>query len=360
MKRFLVTGGAGFIGSAVARMLIRDTAHEVLVIDKLTYAGNLDSLKPVANNPRYRFEQADVADFERIRSIIAEFRPDVVMHLAAESHVDRSIDGPGAFVHTNVIGTYALLQATLAYWRTLSPEQQAAFRFHHISTDEVFGSLGAEGYFHEEYPYQPTSPYSASKAASDHFVRAWHHTYGLPALVTNCSNNYGPYHFPEKLIPLVILNALEGKPLPVYGKGENVRDWLYVDDHARALILAAERGQPGETYAIGGHNERRNIDVVRAICALVDELAPNAAIGPREGLISYVADRPGHDLRYAIDAAKIERDLGWRPAETFESGLRKTVEWYLANRDWWERVRSGVYRGERLGQGTGQETGIVA
>lgn len=360
MKRFLVTGGAGFIGSAVTRMLIRDTAHEVLVVDKLTYAGNLDSLKPVANSPRYRFEQADVADFERMRTIIAEYRPDVVMHLAAESHVDRSIDGPGAFVQTNVIGTYALLQATLSYWRTLSPDHQAAFRFHHVSTDEVFGSLGAEGYFHEEYPYQPTSPYSASKAASDHFVRAWHHTYGLPAIVTNCSNNYGPYHFPEKLIPLVILNALEGKPLPVYGKGENVRDWLYVDDHARALILAAERGRPGETYAIGGHNERRNIDVVRAICALVDELAPNPAIGPRAGLISYVADRPGHDLRYAIDAAKIERDLGWRPAETFETGLRKTVEWYLANRDWWERVRSGVYRGERLGQGTGQGTGIVA
>lgn len=353
MKRFLVTGGAGFIGSAVVRTLIRDTSHQVFVVDKLTYAGNLDSLKPVANNPRYRFEQADIADAERMRSIIQAYAPDVIMHLAAESHVDRSIDGPGEFVQTNVVGTYTLLQAALAYWRGLSPERQAAFRFHHISTDEVFGSLGDEGFFHEEYPYQPSSPYSASKAASDHFVRAWHHTYGLPTLVTNCSNNYGPYHFPEKLIPLTILNALEGKPLPVYGKGDNVRDWLYVDDHARALILAAELGRPGETYAIGGHNERRNIDVVRAICALVDELVPSAAIGSREQLISYVTDRPGHDLRYAIDASKIERDLGWRPMETFESGLRKTVEWYLDNREWWERVRTGVYQGERLGQGPG-------
>ncbi|WP_262296306.1 dTDP-glucose 4,6-dehydratase [Microvirga sesbaniae] len=349
MKRFLVTGGAGFIGSAVVRTLIRDTAHQVLVVDKLTYAGNLDSLKPVANSPRYAFERADVADAERVRSIIQSYAPDVVMHLAAESHVDRSIDGPGEFLQTNVVGTYSLLQAALGYWRRLSPERQAAFRFHHISTDEVFGSLGREGFFHEEYPYQPSSPYSASKAASDHFVRAWHHTYGLPTVVTNCSNNYGPYHFPEKLIPLIILNALQGKPLPVYGKGDNIRDWLYVDDHARALILVAEQGRPGETYAIGGHNERRNIDVVHAICALVDELAPNAAIGPREKLITYVADRPGHDLRYAIDASKIERDLGWRPTETFESGLRKTVEWYLSNQEWWERVRSGIYQGERLG-----------
>jgi dTDP-glucose 4,6-dehydratase len=360
MKRFLVTGGAGFIGSAVVRMLVRDTPHQVLVVDKMTYAGNLDSLKAVANNPRYGFERADVADPERMRSIIQAYQPDVVMHLAAESHVDRSIDGPGEFIQTNVVGTYVLLQAALAYWRGLSPQRQAAFRLHHISTDEVFGSLGESGYFHEDYPYQPTSPYSASKAASDHFVRAWHHTYGLPTIVTNCSNNYGPYHFPEKLIPLIILNAIEGKPLPVYGKGENVRDWLYVDDHARALILAAEQGRPGETYAIGGHNERRNIDVVRAICALVDELAPDEAIGPREALIAHVTDRPGHDRRYAIDASKIERDLGWRPTETFESGLRKTVEWYLANGDWWERVRTGVYRGERLGQGKGQGLGIVA
>ena len=348
-KKFLVTGGAGFIGSAVVRQLILVEGHDVLVADKLTYAGNLDSLQPVAGHSRYRFERADIVDGDHMRSLIAGFQPDVVMHLAAESHVDRSIDGPGEFVQTNVVGTYALLQATLEYWRGLSPERRAAFRFHHISTDEVFGSLGEEGFFHEEYPYQPNSPYSASKAASDHFVRAWHHTYGLPTIVTNCSNNYGPYHFPEKLIPLIILNALEGKPLPVYGRGENVRDWLFVDDHARALVLAAERGRPGETYAIGGHNERSNIDVVRAICALMDELSPAEKIGPRENLIRYVTDRPGHDLRYAIDASKIERELGWRPVETFETGLRKTVEWYLENRDWWQRVRSGVYQGQRLG-----------
>jgi dTDP-glucose 4,6-dehydratase len=348
-KKFLVTGGAGFIGSAVVRQLILKEGHDVLVVDKLTYAGNLDSLKPVADNYRYQFERADIVDGDRMRSLMAQFQPDVVMHLAAESHVDRSIDGPGEFVQTNVVGTYTLLQAALVYWRELSPERRATFRFHHISTDEVFGSLGAEGFFHEEYPYQPSSPYSASKAASDHFVRAWYHTYGLPTVVTNCSNNYGPYHFPEKLIPLIILNALEGKPLPVYGRGENVRDWLFVDDHARALILTAEQGRPGETYAIGGHNERSNIEVVRAICALVDELAPDEQIGPRERLIRFVEDRPGHDLRYAIDAGKIERELGWRPAETFETGLRKTVEWYLENRDWWQRVRSGVYQGQRLG-----------
>jgi dTDP-glucose 4,6-dehydratase len=284
-----------------------------------------------------------------MRTIITEFGPDVIMHLAAESHVDRSIDGPGEFVQTNVVGSFTLLQAALAYWRTLPDTRRASFRFHHISTDEVFGSLGPDGLFHEEYPYQPNSPYSASKAASDHFVRAWHHTYGLPTLITNCSNNYGPYHFPEKLIPLSILNALEGKPLPVYGKGENVRDWLYVDDHAEALISVAEQGKVGESYNIGGWNERANIDVVRAVCALVDELAPDKSIGRREQLITFVADRPGHDLRYAIDAGKIERELGWRPAETFDSGLRKTVAWYLDNRAWWQRVRSGVYRGERLG-----------
>jgi dTDP-glucose 4,6-dehydratase len=349
MKRYLVTGGAGFIGSAVARKLIRDTSHQVLVVDKLTYAGNLDSLTPVSNSTRYRFEKADIGDGERMRTLIDAYQPDVIMHLAAESHVDRSIDGPGAFVQTNVVGTYALLQAALHYWRRLSRERQRAFRFHHVSTDEVFGSLGDDGLFHEEYPYQPTSPYSASKAASDHFVRAWHHTYGLPTIVTNCSNNYGPYHFPEKLIPLIILNALEGKSLPVYGKGENVRDWLFVEDHAAALILVADQSGAGQTFNIGGHNERTNIDVVRAICALVDEMAPDASIGPRESLISFVADRPGHDLRYAIDAMKIEDVLGWRPAETFETGLRKTVRWYLDHRSWWERVRSGVYRGERLG-----------
>lgn len=349
MKKYLVTGGAGFIGSAVVRKLILSTPHRVLVVDKLTYAGNLDSLSPVADSDRYSFVQADIADVDRMSAVIEDYRPNVIMHLAAESHVDRSIDGPSDFVQTNVIGTFTLLQAALGYWRTLNAGERDQFRFHHISTDEVFGSLGNEGFFHEEYPYQPNSPYSASKAASDHFVRAWHHTYGLPTLITNCSNNYGPYHFPEKLIPLMILNALEGKPLPVYGKGENVRDWLYVDDHAEALLLVAERGRVGESYNIGGWNERTNLEVVRAVCRLVDELAPNNVIGPREELITFVADRPGHDLRYAIDASKIERELGWRPAETFETGLRKTVEWYLANRSWWERVRTGVYRGERLG-----------
>jgi len=348
-KRFLVTGGAGFIGSAVVRKLVRDTPHDVLVVDALTYAGNLDSLEPVANNPRYRFLQADIRDQGAMDAAVTSFRPDVIMHLAAESHVDRSIDGPAEFLSTNVTGTFTLLQAALGYWRNLDEAGREAFRFHHISTDEVFGSLGADGFFHEETPYQPNSPYSASKAASDHFVRAWRHTYGLPTVMTNCSNNYGPYHFPEKLIPLMIINALEGKPLPVYGKGDNVRDWLYVDDHAGALIEVATRGRVGESYNIGGWNERKNIDVVRAICALLDELAPDSAGGSRERLISWVADRPGHDQRYAIDASKIEHELGWKPKETFESGLRKTVEWYLANQQWWDRVRSGGYRGERLG-----------
>jgi dTDP-glucose 4,6-dehydratase len=348
-KKYIVTGGAGFIGSAVVRKLIHATPHQVLIVDKLTYAGNLDSVASVAGNDRYNFVQADIADFQKMRSVIAEFQPDVIMHLAAESHVDRSIDGPGEFLQTNVVGTFSLLQAALGYWNTLKGERRDGFRFHHISTDEVFGTLGDTGFFHEEYPYQPNSPYSASKAASDHFVRAWHHTYGLPTVITNCSNNYGPYHFPEKLIPLMILNALEGKPLPVYGKGENVRDWLYVDDHAEALILVAEKGKVGENYNVGGWNEKKNIDVVRAICELIDELAPNKLGKPREALITYVTDRPGHDLRYAIDATKIERELGWRPKETFESGLSKTVSWYLDNQAWWERVRSGVYRGERLG-----------
>ncbi len=307
-----------------------------------------DSLSTVGNSPRYRFVRADIRDTERMRALVGEFEPDVVMHLAAESHVDRSIDQPGEFVLTNVVGTTALLQACLGYWRELDPARRAAFRFHHVSTDEVFGSLGAEGFFDEETAYRPNSPYSASKAASDHFVRAWHHTYGLPVVVTNCSNNYGPYQYPEKLIPLVILNAVEGKPLPVYGAGLNVRDWLYVDDHADALITVAERGRIGDTYAIGGASERRNIDVVKAICGVVDELVPDRRIGPREALITMVTDRPGHDLRYAIDASKIERELGWRPAENFESGLRKTVAWFLENQWWWERLREPAHRA-RLG-----------
>ena len=348
-KRILVTGGAGFIGSAVVRQAIRETDHQVLVVDKLTYAGNMDSLAPVSNDPRYAFERADIADAAKMRELFERYRPDAVMHLAAESHVDRSIDGPGEFIQTNVVGTFTLLQAALGYWRTLPGAERDAFRFHHISTDEVFGSLGEDGLFCETTAYDPRSPYSASKAASDHLVRAWHHTYGMPVVVTNCSNNYGPYHFPEKLIPLMIINALEGLKLPVYGAGANVRDWLFVDDHARALLTVVTKGTVGATYCVGGRCEKANIDVVRTICALMDELAPSAKIGPRESLITFVADRPGHDMRYAIDASRIATDLGWEPRETFESGLRKTVEWYLANRTWWERIRSGVYRGERLG-----------
>jgi len=348
-KKFLVTGGAGFIGSAVVRKIIADTPHEVLVVDALTYSGNLDSLRPVATSPRYRFEEADIVDRPKMDALIASVEPDTIMHLAAETHVDRSIDGPEAFVRTNVVGTFALLEAALKYWRGLDQGRRRTFRFHHVSTDEVFGSLGATGLFSEDHPYDPNSPYSASKAASDHFVRAWHHTYGLPTLITNCSNNYGPYHFPEKLIPLMILNALEGKPLPVYGRGENVRDWLFVVDHAQALLTVAEHGVAGESYNVGGRSELRNIDVVRRICALIDEFAPDARIGRRDRLISFVTDRPGHDLRYAIDASKIETQLGWCPQETVDSGLRKTVRWYLDNRDWWQRIRTGLYRGERLG-----------
>lgn len=346
--KFLVTGGAGFIGSAVVRKLVDETQHDVCVVDKLTYAGNLASLAPVAGSNRYRFEHADIGDGERMKAIFADFAPDIVMHLAAESHVDRSIDGPAAFIETNVVGTFTLLQEALRYYRALSEERKAGFRFHHISTDEVFGSLGAEGFFREDTAYQPNSPYSASKAASDHLVRAWHHTYGLPVVMTNCSNNYGPYHFPEKLIPLMIINALEGKPLPVYGNGLNVRDWLYVDDHADALLTVATTGELGESYNIGGHNEKANIEVVKAICAILDELKPDPQ-GPRERLIAYVTDRPGHDARYAIDAGKIGRELRWTPKETFETGLRRTIEWYLANPKWWGDIRSGVYRGERLG-----------
>jgi dTDP-glucose 4,6-dehydratase len=350
-KRFLITGGAGFIGSAVARHLIQQTADSVLVVDKLTYSGSLDSLKVIANDPRFQFVRADISNAASMREALRAFRPDIVMHLAAESHVDRSIDGPGDFIHTNVVGTFVLLQAALEYSKELSADAAEKFRFHHISTDEVFGSLAGRGYFSEQSPYQPNSPYSATKAASDHLVRAWHHTYGLPMVVSNCSNNFGPYHFPEKLIPLTILNALEGRGLPVYGDGRNVRDWLYVEDHVRALLLIAENGKPGESYLVGGNNERTNVDVVRQICALLDEFAPDVKLGARERLITFVADRPGHDHRYAIDAGKVRRELGWTPQETFESGLRKTVQWYLANRSWWEPIRSRVYGGQRLGTG---------
>jgi dTDP-glucose 4,6-dehydratase len=347
--RILVTGGCGFIGSALVLHLVQERGHDVLTLDALTYAANPLSLQPLQGDPRHRFTEADICDPERVNALVEEFQPQAVMHLAAESHVDRSIDGPADFIQTNVVGTFTLLQAALGFWRSLSDARKATFRFHHISTDEVFGSLGDEGRFCETTAYDPRSPYSASKASSDHLVRAWHHTYGLPVVVTNCSNNYGPYHFPEKLIPLIIINALEGLKLPVYGKGSNVRDWLYVEDHARALLAVVLHGETGHTYCIGGHCERTNLQVVEAICALMDELAPSGKIGPRRGLVTFVADRPGHDLRYAIDASKIAAELAWKPRETFESGLRKTVEWYLTNRSWWERIRSGVYRGERLG-----------
>jgi dTDP-glucose 4,6-dehydratase len=343
-----VTGGAGFIGSAVVRKLIGESGHAVCVVDKLTYAGNLASLAPVAGSERYRFERADIGDGARMKAIFADVQPDIVMHLAAESHVDRSIDGPAAFIETNIVGSFTLLQEALRHFRALPDERKARFRFHHVSTDEVFGSLGSEGLFREDSAYQPNSPYSASKAASDHLVRAWHHTYGLPVVMSNCSNNYGPYHFPEKLIPLMIINALEGKKLPVYGNGLNVRDWLYVDDHAEALLTVATKGRIGESYNIGGHNEKTNLEVVQAICAILDEIKPDPQ-GPRERLISHVTDRPGHDARYAIDAGKIGRELGWKPKESFETGLRRTVAWYLANPRWWGDIRSGVYRGERLG-----------
>lgn len=354
MKTILVTGGAGFIGSAVVRHIIQDTPYQVVNLDKLTYAGNLESLNIVSDSLRYQFEQADICDRSAMERIFAQYRPDVVMHLAAESHVDRSIDGPAAFIETNIIGTYTLLEAARNYWNALEPQAKAAFRFHHISTDEVYGDLeGPDSLFTETTPYAPSSPYSASKASSDHLVRAWRRTYGLPTLITNCSNNYGPFHFPEKLIPLMILNALAGKPLPVYGKGEQIRDWLYVEDHARALVKVATEGAVGETYNIGGHNERKNIDVVHTLCDLLEELVPNkpAGVAHYRDLITYVADRPGHDLRYAIDASKIAHDLGWVPQETFESGIRKTVIWYLENETWWRRVQDGSYAGERLGLG---------
>ena len=342
MNKILITGGAGFIGSAVIRQLIVETAVTVINVDKLTYAGNLQSLSSVADEPHYRFEHVDICDAVEVARLFREHQPDAVMHLAAESHVDRSITGPAAFIETNIVGTYTLLEAAREYWNNQSVERKNTFRFHHISTDEVYGSLQDSGFFTEKTAYQPNSPYSASKASSDHLVRAWHHTYGLPVVTTNCSNNYGPYHFPEKLIPLTILNAVNGKPLPIYGKGDNIRDWLYVDDHARALRLVLEKGRVGETYNIGGWNEKTNLEVVHAVCAILDELRPQDA--PYASLITFVQDRPGHDHRYAIDASKIANEFGWKPQETFETGLRKTVEWYLTNAGWVNAVVSGEYQ----------------
>ena len=350
--KILITGGAGFIGSAVVRHIINNTQDQVVNLDKLTYAGNPESLVSVSNSNRYAFEQVDICSRHELDRVFMQHQPDAVMHLAAESHVDRSIDGPAAFIETNIIGTYQLLEAAKDYWKNLDDTRKAAFRFHHISTDEVYGDLeGPEDLFAETTPYAPSSPYSASKASSDHLVRAWKRTYGLPTLVTNCSNNYGPYHFPEKLIPLMILNALEGKPLPVYGKGNQIRDWLFVEDHARALYKVVTDGKVGETYNIGGHNEKQNIDVVHTICDLLDELQPanNLPIKSYKELITFVKDRPGHDIRYAIDSSKIKRELGWVPQETFESGIRKTVEWYLNNLQWAHRVQDGSYQRERLG-----------
>ncbi|SHG04698.1 dTDP-glucose 4,6-dehydratase [Vibrio gazogenes] len=352
--KILVTGGAGFIGSAVIRHIIKHTTDSVINVDKLTYAGNSESLLSIADSERYYFEQVDICDRAALERVFSKHLPDAVMHLAAESHVDRSIDGPAAFIETNIVGTYTLLEVARKYWMVLTGERRTAFRFHHISTDEVYGDLeGTDKLFTEETSYEPSSPYSASKASSDHLVRAWLRTYGLPTIVTNCSNNYGPYHFPEKLIPLMILNALDGKSLPVYGDGMQIRDWLFVEDHARALYKVVTKGVVGETYNIGGHNEKANIEVVKTICSLLEELVPNKPQGVDhyQDLISYVKDRPGHDVRYAIDASKIERELGWKPEETFESGIRKTVEWYLDNKMWWSRVLDGSYSLERLGVG---------
>lgn len=355
--KILITGGAGFIGSAVIRHLIKNSKDSVVNVDKLTYAGNLESLAEVESSDRYFFEHVDICDSNELDRVFAEHKPNAVMHLAAESHVDRSIDGPAAFIETNIVGTYTLLESARRYWSTLSNESKEAFRFHHISTDEVYGDLeGPTDLFTEQTPYAPSSPYSASKASSDHLVRSWLRTYGFPTVVTNCSNNYGPYHFPEKLIPLMILNALEGKSLPIYGEGNQIRDWLYVDDHARALYKVVTEGVVGETYNIGGHNEKQNIEVVNTLCELLEELVPNnpfskSSNNPEgfKSLITYVADRPGHDIRYAIDASKIEKELGWVPEETFETGMRKTVQWYLGNSEWAKRVQDGSYQRERLG-----------
>jgi dTDP-glucose 4,6-dehydratase len=347
--RILVTGGAGFIGSALVRHLIGETEHQVLNVDALTYAGNLASLAPIVDSNRYSFVRANICDAPEMKRLVEEFRPDVVTHLAAESHVDRSIDGPADFIQTNLVGTFTLLSAVLDYWRTLKGADAETFRFHHISTDEVFGALGDDGYFTEETAYDPRSPYSASKAGSDHLVRAWHHTYGLPVLVTNCSNNYGPYHFPEKLIPLMIIKSLDGEKLPVYGAGQNVRDWLYVDDHVRALTAVFERGVPGHSYMIGGNSERTNLTVVQTICDTLDQIRPRSDRKSYREQISFVADRPGHDFRYAIDASKLRRELGWQPQESFESGIANTIRWYLDNEQWWRPILSGAYGGERLG-----------
>lgn len=347
--KYLVTGGAGFIGSAVIRHLINHTDHEVCNLDALTYAGNLSTLETVSDNPRYSFVHETICDRDKMRDLFESYKPDVVMHLAAESHVDRSIDGPAAFLETNIMGTYSLLEAARAYWSGLDSAAKDRFKFQHISTDEVFGELGPTGLFTEETPYAPNSPYSASKASSDHLVRAWRETYGLPTLMTNCSNNYGPYHFPEKLVPLMIINGLEGNPLPVYGKGDQIRDWLHVEDHAEALVMVSEKAAPGSNYNIGGNAERQNIDVVKTLCALLDEASHNSPHKPHEELITYVADRPGHDHRYAIDCSLIKKDIGWEPSHTFENGLKETVEWYMDHRAWWEAIRAEKYKGERLG-----------
>lgn len=354
MKKIVVTGGAGFIGSAVCRYLVNEKKYAVLNLDKLTYAGVPASLREIEENPLYTFEQADICDRDKVASIFAQFQPDAVMHLAAESHVDRSIDGPSAFIETNIIGTYTMLECALEYWRkkTSTPNSSVAnFIFHHISTDEVYGSLGKTGLFEETTPYDPRSPYSASKASSDHLVMAWHHTFGLPVVITNCSNNYGPYHFPEKLIPLIILNAMDEKPLPVYGKGDNIRDWLYVEDHAKALVLVVETGDVGETYNVGGRNERTNLEVVETICDILDELKPRSSGEKYRELITFVKDRPGHDMRYAIDATKLETELGWKAEESFDTGIRKTVQWYIDNDWWWKPIREKKYSGDRLGSG---------